>query len=748
MAPTTRKSTPAPPRPANPWPARLTTAAFIIALALVAARAMMIEFMRDPFPVVPDVPSAPLSAGPATTLVLNLLAWIPALLVLVRATVDRSFRIRWHLSHLPLAALALWIAASVLWAGGDRFAAAIGASTLASAFVLLWAMTQLCDGWRRLRIVAGIAFGLLLVYIAQAAIYRYVEWPVLVETWQEQREDFLQQRGWTEGDFHAQQFERKILAGEMVGFSASANTFAAMLVLLGVISAGVAVQRLASRDEPLWPIIVLLSMPLAAWAIWHTQSRTALLTPFIAAGILLLVRMLRPHLARRPRLFYSIALVLIALAAAAVIGHGLRHGTLVHETLTFRWHYWTASFHLFRDYWLTGVGWNNFGQHYLAYRLPQAPEEIKDPHNFIVRFFTEAGLVGGFLLLAWLLRLWWELSRPILPPADPEPRVASDGAARGSLAFLLLIAAAAVILNILAALDLSLPLIELSIDLLRRGLFLCLLMGGLAVVCMRSTQEQWTDARPGPWILYALLAALGVFFVHNLIDFAMFENGPMFAFALLIGSALGIRTEAGPEVRDAVPPRPPIPIIITALAVLALLWLAMVFGLLIPTAAAESAAHRADDHIRDRRFFDAAAELDRAHQALPINADYAYRAARALAFAQAPPQRVRDMLARAIASDPLAVEHYLMRARYDLSLPETDARQVIADYERALQLNPNDVPMRLEYAEALQTLGRTEDALHQYRLALHYNDQLHPHEPKRLTPQQEQQLRRRMADLE
>ena len=66
-----------------------------------------------------------------------------------------------------------------------------------------------------------------------------------------------------------------------------------------------------------------------------------------------------------------------------------------------------GSLAVFKEHPMLGVGWSNFGLHYLAHRLGQAPEEIKDPHNFLVRFFTELGLVGGVLVILW--QLVWAL---------------------------------------------------------------------------------------------------------------------------------------------------------------------------------------------------------------------------------------------------------------------------------------------------------------------------------------------------
>src|SRR5687768_4026771 len=77
-------------QPAGAW---LTRVAFVLALGLVLARATMMEILRDPLDVTPGAPPVPRAPGPGASLVLDLLAWVPALLVLARGALDRTFRV-------------------------------------------------------------------------------------------------------------------------------------------------------------------------------------------------------------------------------------------------------------------------------------------------------------------------------------------------------------------------------------------------------------------------------------------------------------------------------------------------------------------------------------------------------------------------------------------------------------------------------------------------------------------------------
>src|SRR5688572_6471453 len=111
----------------------LSATAFFLAITLVCVRATMIESIRDPLEVLPGVSLPPRSPGPATSLFLDLLCWIPALLVLLRRVLDRQYVIRLNWSHAVMGALGLWMMLSVNWAG-DRFAALVTAANYISAF--------------------------------------------------------------------------------------------------------------------------------------------------------------------------------------------------------------------------------------------------------------------------------------------------------------------------------------------------------------------------------------------------------------------------------------------------------------------------------------------------------------------------------------------------------------------------------------------------------------------------------------
>ena len=281
-------------------------------------------------------------------------------------------------------------------------------------------------------------------------------------------------------------------------------------------------------------------------------------------------------------------------------------------------------------------------------------------------------------------------------------------------------------INCLADIDLAQPASAVAMEFLKRLLYLCVLMLGMSVAAMKSVQRPDLDDRPAPWVLAAVLASVAAFLIHNLIEFSIFEPGPMMLFAMLAGSALGARggaTIVGTRRRA-----------IVQFTLAAGLWTAAAFALAGPVVMAEGTAHDGDDQFRAGRYDAASVNYLQAFHTVPYNAAYGYRAGLALAYEPNRNSRIiRDLLDQAIAANPSAVIYYLSRARIDGE--QRDVAAMKADFSKALELNPNEVSIHLDYADALRDLGRSADAVEQDELALKYNDLLQPDEPKRLTPQ-------------
>jgi hypothetical protein len=716
----------------------LTAIAFALMLCIVSARAMMLETDHD-------LSSAVRGAGATSALILDLLCALTAMVPLIRRVFEKGYRLRLNWSHAAIGVIALWMALSVIWAG-DHFSAMMGASHFIAGLCLLFAASQLVRSWGRLRLVVAVLIGLLGAQICNGMMYRFSEWPGTVEYFEQNKPEILRQHGWKAGDFAARQFEKKLKSGEVMGFTASPNSYAALLVMLAVLAMGWLIQRWSERQGQDWAVIALVVLATAAGLgmIGLTFSKTGAVTPVLGILAFVALWLWGRQLHARAKAAFWIGTAFFVAAVGAVIGHGLAHQNLLISSLTFRWRYWVGSWRLFERHPWLGVGWDNFGQHYLHFRLPIASEEIKDPHNFFVRFLTELGAVGAALAVVWMARLWWELTRPTQPPAprDEPPPTPLAPRRQYLLGWLFVVVGGAFVINILAAIDWSQwdrSGSYIVLELMRRGIYFAVMYILATAAAVRSLETPQWDRRAAPWMLMGLLIAAGLFLLHNLIDFSLFETGPMMVFMLVVGAALGARNAASRP--GTVAPSLGRPIAAAALVAACLLWIGVVVLVFIPTADAERLAVEAQSAAESHQYTRSADLMNAAFARQSLNGGYAFEAAQMRQLGGAPIGLAIDDLNRAIAADPFNTGYYLQRAELELREPAPDRARVQADFRRALELDPNDIPNHLRLAQLMEQWNDPAAAREQYQAALRIDNALEPGDPRRLSPAQVDEIK-------
>jgi O-antigen ligase len=689
----------------KPLAERLIVVALITALAVVIARSTVLESSREEIHLPADRTSAPHSTGAAAGLTLDLIACIPALLALAARAVQPEEVNQGSVACGLAMMLGAWVAASCCWAD-DKFAAVVHAGHFCAGLCLLWAVSQCVTTPKRMRLVAAVAFGLLVLNLVQAMQWRFIDLPQTLEYFRAHKDEIIHARGWQPGDFMARQFELKMTNLEMLGFTGSSNSFAAVLVMLGAVSAGLAIQLYRDGAKARAAAVGAV-IPVTLWILYFTQSKAAFGTVLLVGVFLALVWKCGGVLRERSAVAYKTGAGIVAAGIVAAIIFSVVFHRLPGASLNFRWRYWAASWQLFKDHALMGVGWSNFGAHYLHDRLPIAAEEIQDPHNFLIRFATETGILGVVLAAAWTARFWWELTQ--YPQNQPETGDLAGGWT------LIAAVGGGLILSGGAIVDFTQSPAYYSLQIFNRLILFLALSAGVWIAAMRA------DRRPAPWILFCIIIATGVFLIHNLIEFSLFEPGPEMLFALLAGSALGMRRRVAETT-----PRSAIGWLIGG----AVVWLAAIL-LVIPIVPAEAAADLGDDNLKAENYGVAADHYADAAELVDYNADYVFREAMAEACRPAPDYgKVRSLLAAAISADPSAIRFRLLRAAIELQ--QRDAAGVRADYDAALVLDPNEVSIRRDYASALLSFGLRNEALEQLKLAKRYNELLPEEEPKRL----------------
>jgi hypothetical protein len=218
-------------------------------------------------------------------------------------------------------------------------------------------------------------------------------------------------------------FESRLENPEPMATFALTNSLAALLAPWLVVLAGVGVASVRSRKRLL--AVVLCLIPVTA-CLLLTKSRSG----YVAAcmGLLLVWLVCRERKARigwkMPAVAGWIAAVLVA---AALIVEGPAVLGKAWKSFGYRVQYWQSSARMIADHPLVGCGPGNFQNAYTQYKLPEASEEVADPHNFLLDVWATAGTPAVLALLAVLGSFTWAMmagkgGSPKLPHSNPLPK--------------------------------------------------------------------------------------------------------------------------------------------------------------------------------------------------------------------------------------------------------------------------------------------------------------------------------------
>ncbi len=189
-------------------------------------------------------------------------------------------------------------------------------------------------------------------------------------------------------------------------FGGLTNSLAGYLAPWLVVGAGIAAGSKWGRKRLLACLIPI------GICLLLTKSRTAYIAT--AFGIVLVWLFCRGGARRFGwKLPVAAAAVLAAiLAAVALVAGGLDRDLLAGapKSVLFRLQYWQSTSQMIADKPLLGCGPGNFKDEYTRYKLPEASEEVADPHNFLFEVGGTAGMpallallvvLGGFAGVSW-----------------------------------------------------------------------------------------------------------------------------------------------------------------------------------------------------------------------------------------------------------------------------------------------------------------------------------------------------------
>jgi hypothetical protein len=102
--------------------------------------------------------------------------------------------------------------------------------------------------------------------------------------------------------------------------------------------------------------------------------------------------------------------VVVLLGAAAIMVEGPAVLGRASKSFGYRVQYWQSSLRMIADRPWLGCGPGNFQEVYTRYKLPEASEEIADPHNFLLEIWATAGTPAALAFLAVLGCFAWNMA--------------------------------------------------------------------------------------------------------------------------------------------------------------------------------------------------------------------------------------------------------------------------------------------------------------------------------------------------
>lgn len=505
----------------------------------------------------------------------------------------------------------LWLALAVVWllgaVGRKRFAfrlAGIDAAVLAvvglhglagirgamvghprPAVNMLWEWAglgvgyiltrQVLDKAAHLRAVAAVMMGLA-VGLSGYGIYQYAyELPATRAEYRRNPEKVLREAGL---DLAAdptmlRRFEDRLNSPEPIATFALTNSLAGLLAPWLVFLAGIGVAGWPEKGEGpasfrSAKLALAGSASVVAGCLILTMSRSAYLAT--ALGLVLLVAGTVPS-RRKWSILAATGLVLGILAAAAVATGGVDASvfTQAGRSLGVRLHYWRSTAAMIAEHPWLGVGPGNFQAEYTRYKLPQATEEVAEPHNFVLEVWATAGTLAVIALATVLGQLVPMIasgvhrSRELLEPAAGttpsgnatprcwgEPLLAATGGVAGYPLGLLVgwtTSAPPGTAGVLLAMLLASGVIALLWPWIRRGRLPLWLPGLALAVLLTNLLAAGAMAFPGVagtlWLLVAMIASgaeQGASAVSGARASCPHHWPPLVAWALLAGALAAV----------------------------------------------------------------------------------------------------------------------------------------------------------------------------------------------------------------
>jgi tetratricopeptide (TPR) repeat protein len=365
-------------------------------------------------PLVPSESTVHEGSAAALNLLWMLVLFAWAALVVLRP--DPQIKFGW--TGVAAAALVGWHTLSALTAGM--------AGNGRQALNMLWQMIcyacaafllrQLLKSPAQCRALVAILIAVAALESAQGYYEYFVSKPALLAEFEKNPEKAYAEQGVTTQS-QREHLRWRIESVEPLGTFALANSLAGLLAPWLVALLGIALTTFESRGDKRLLIGTLVVAAAIAGCLLLTKSRTAILA--VGVGIALLALYGRSsgwRIGWKLPVAAALVVVLLGLGVVAVGGLDVQVLSEAPTSVLYRLQYWQSTSAIIADDPLLGCGPGQFQESYARYKLPQASETPRDPHNFLLEIWSTAGTPALVALLAMAIAFACQLasSRPVI----------------------------------------------------------------------------------------------------------------------------------------------------------------------------------------------------------------------------------------------------------------------------------------------------------------------------------------------
>jgi O-antigen ligase len=647
----------------------------------------------------------------------------------------------YYFTALELPAIVFFVAGLVgVIIASDKHAAVNDFVTMVIPVFAAIVLVQILDSDSKIHLVLAV-----IVALACASAYRcvdqfFTETQLIIDQYKADPESMLQVMGIQPGSLEAWLFEHRIYTKGVTGFFTTGNSVASFSIFAAFAGAALLGEQLKAllKKKGKWAPVIMTAVSLIIVLLNFLLVRSKGGTIGFALALLLFIVLLCfGSFIKKYRKFILFVVILAVIASVTVIvNYGLRHGRLPGgNSMLVRWQYWTGAAEMYADHPLTGVGPGNFKSYYPQYKAPGALEAVKDPHNFVLAILTQYGPLG---LLAFLALLFVPLWRVLNPRIEYDLQITKTYPFSLALPLTFALVIAAVLLLIRPVLN---PIQTQGEPLLGIAYAVAALYVMPVVVFIICFALAWAYSqrinRPLTEIsIKALFCACVGVYIHNLIDFAVFEPGVYMTLWVTIACLFAMNRLKKDQPASMYAPS--LPVRLAALVIMTVAVWAYLNYCLIPVGKSTSSLYRAretyDSGLLDRTqellkkaanedTFNPQPQLAAATLYLQYIDFYSLKQNEILALAE------KSLLAAANRDaadfkpyEKLTLVYKMLAVKLTSDAKTTYLWKSYDSAKKAVELYPGLGRLRIDLAEAAEALGKTDVALTNYKKAVEIED--------------------------